>query len=538
MQHPRRRSATAALRGLVVHLRLPFQLLLAPIWVLGAVTARTGFSTGWILPFLLVHVGLYGGATAYNDHYDRDEGPIGFLKRPRPVPGTVRDLALGLQTLTVAVLALLQPVTGAIAAAMALMGIAYSHPRWRWKASTFGGLASVGIGQGAGAVLLGFYGAGGAGSPVAATWIAAAAAALITVGLYPITQIYQIEEDRGRGDRTLPVRFGWRAALLFSALVTTSGLWLFAFTFGGHLAAGWSWVPRIGPLPLAAVLLLWSRRFERQDAGRRHDWAMAISAAASGVFLVLLAAALASASPSGGGEPRIRVWNDGGLLRIDASIHADASPDSAWAAVLDYDGLPRYMPGVDSSRVVARREDSVVVHQVGHVGFILNKTLRFDLEFRRIDAERVYFRQVRGDFDEFSGFWTVVPEGDGVRIGYRAAIRHSLLLPDAIVRRIVRARSAKMMPALRREAERRGRQESAGESRSGSSHEPPAPGAGGSGLLPAPPEPNAGGSNLPPPSPEPNARGTDPLPGRPAPGDLTASTITGSHWSLPSGVLG
>ena len=59
------------------HLRLSFQFVLAPIFLLGFALSEASLSIGLIALFLLVHVGLYGGPTAYNSYYDRDEGPVG-----------------------------------------------------------------------------------------------------------------------------------------------------------------------------------------------------------------------------------------------------------------------------------------------------------------------------------------------------------------------------------------------------------------------------------------------------------------------------
>ncbi|HMA95429.1 MAG TPA: hypothetical protein VKP30_22225, partial [Polyangiaceae bacterium] len=47
-------------------------------------------------------------------------------------------------------------------------------------------------------------------------------ASLFTVGLFPLTQLYQIAEDRERGDRTFAVEFGAEASFRF-ALVCLFG---------------------------------------------------------------------------------------------------------------------------------------------------------------------------------------------------------------------------------------------------------------------------------------------------------------------------
>lgn len=432
----------------LLHLRLPFQLMLAPIFFAGALASGHRPHLSWAVPFLAVHFGLYGGATALNSFYDQDRGPIGFWKRPRPATCRVRDLAVVLQVLAILLLSRGGLAPAAIALVMMGMGLAYSHPATRWKASAWGGLAAVAIGQGLGAVLLGFYCTGGHGFPGARVWSSALGAALCTAGLYPVTQVYQIDEDRSRGDFTVPVRYGWRAALWLSGACTAAGLFTLALSLRSVLPRFGAAVVASLPLPFAAVLLVWSRRFEKQSSFRNHDWAMAIGAGAALLFWLLFGAGLASAGT-------VRVWAENGRTRVETSAWAPCSPQQAWTVVLDYDALPRFMPSIDSSRVLRRVDDTALVHQVGTGRFVIRKHMQFDLEFRRQDAQRVDFRQTRGDFKEFSGFWSVVPDSGGVRISFSSALRSSLLLPGPLVRRVIRRQARLMMPALVGEIARR-----------------------------------------------------------------------------------
>jgi 1,4-dihydroxy-2-naphthoate octaprenyltransferase len=280
------------LLAFLVHLRLPFQLMLAPFVLFGAYASGAHPEPGWLVPFLAIHVGLYGGATAYNSFYDRDRGPIGFLKRPVPPPGEVRDLALLVQAAAVLVLAASSLTAGAIALVMMGMGIAYSHPRPRWKASTAGGLAATAIGQGAGAVYLGFFAVGGR-VPDLTLHVVALGASLVALGLYPITQVYQIDEDRARGDITFAVRYGWRAAFRFAVGTSGAGLWMLVAGLRPSLPAWAVAGVALAPLALAGVLAAWATCFDGQDEGRNHDWAMGIGVGASSLFWVVLAAGFA-----------------------------------------------------------------------------------------------------------------------------------------------------------------------------------------------------------------------------------------------------
>ena len=64
---------------LVLHLRLHWQVMLAPLFLWGFVlaagdNARNLITLEFWLVFFIFHVMFYGGATALNSYYDQDEG--------------------------------------------------------------------------------------------------------------------------------------------------------------------------------------------------------------------------------------------------------------------------------------------------------------------------------------------------------------------------------------------------------------------------------------------------------------------------------
>ena len=71
--------------GLLAHLRLHFQLLLAPIFLWGYFLSGVLAPADLWLAFIAFHVFLYGGITAFNSYYDRDIGPVGGMRNPPPV---------------------------------------------------------------------------------------------------------------------------------------------------------------------------------------------------------------------------------------------------------------------------------------------------------------------------------------------------------------------------------------------------------------------------------------------------------------------
>lgn len=249
---------------LLVHLRLPFQLLLAPIFLWGWLLSGGGFSASVLLGFVAFHLFLYGGATAFNSFYDRDEGPVGGLERPPPVRSELLPFSLFMKACGWLLGGLVNWPFFWLYGLFALLSFAYSHPRTRLKARPLSSLLTVGLGQG----LLAFLGAWAAArGEIVSAWSAlgmlgAVSATLMTLSLYPLTQLYQVDEDRRRGDRTLAVAWGWRRSFAFALACQAAG--------GGTMLGALHLLYGFGDMLLAATGLAiqstlvarWAARFD------------------------------------------------------------------------------------------------------------------------------------------------------------------------------------------------------------------------------------------------------------------------------------
>jgi 4-hydroxybenzoate polyprenyltransferase len=207
-----------ALRPIWKHLRLPFQLTLAPIFLWGYVLSEAPVRWSLLPAFVAFHLLLYPGITAYNSYYDRDEGPVGGVECPPPWSGSLLWVGCGLQLVGL-LIAWFQGFTLlATYVAFMVLSVFYSHPSVRWKASPVLSVLVVCGGQGGLGFLAGWAaGRGEVGSALGVVGLlGATVAALTTLGMYPLTQIYQMEEDARRGDRTLCRALGVDRALRLS----------------------------------------------------------------------------------------------------------------------------------------------------------------------------------------------------------------------------------------------------------------------------------------------------------------------------------
>jgi 4-hydroxybenzoate polyprenyltransferase len=217
-------SRLTTVRNLLIHLRLHFQLLLAPIFLWGYFLAASAHGVRpdlkfW-LAFLALHLFLYGGTTAFNSYYDRDEGPVGGLEKPPPVEPVLLPFSLVVQAIGVGLAFLVNLPFALIYLLDFVVFTAYSYPSTRLKGKPLGSVLAIGIGQGILPALAGWVTANPdllAISPL--QWLAIVSATLITVGFYPLTQIYQIDEDLARGDLTFAAWIGPKRAFIFAVVV-------------------------------------------------------------------------------------------------------------------------------------------------------------------------------------------------------------------------------------------------------------------------------------------------------------------------------
>lgn len=233
---------------------------------------------------------LNGGTLAINSAFDRDEGDIGYLDRPPPPPPRLFDFGMGLMTigLGIALFWLPGPFTIVYAACMA-MSVVYSVPPFRWKAIAGLDLLINAVGFGVLTPLAGWT----LMQQSLPTW-----ALLVLLGfgplftaLYPLTQLYQFEEDRTRGDRTLALVLGMRRSLWFALAM----VWIaFGLIITGLMLRGapiWA-LAAVPPMLLwTAQLAAWIRNHATMSpAQHKAGMYRALQAWAATDVLVLVAA--------------------------------------------------------------------------------------------------------------------------------------------------------------------------------------------------------------------------------------------------------
>jgi 4-hydroxybenzoate polyprenyltransferase len=249
--------------------------LLGYLLAVGVSGAANGLLRGEaLLGLVLWVVCLNGGTLALNSAFDHDEGDIGYLKRPPPAPRRLLAMSIVLLLLGQAV-AFFLPLEFVWAyAACFLLSILYSVPPVRLKAVAGADWLINMWGFG---TLTPYAGWAATGIPLTAHGLVLLLAFCpLFAALYPLTQLYQFDEDERRGDRTLALRLGMRRSL---DLAIVMGLLAFGMIGWAGALAGWGgrghdllrWTGVMGAgLAWLGVLIPWRLQFAQWTSARHQ----------------------------------------------------------------------------------------------------------------------------------------------------------------------------------------------------------------------------------------------------------------------------
>ncbi len=273
-------------KDLFLHFRLHWQILLSPLFLWGLLLSGGRINSQFWVVFLIFHVLFYGGATALNSYYDQDEGPIGGLWNPPKVTSDLLVFSVAAQVVGLVLVFFISRSLFGLSLVMGAVGNAYSHPAIRLKSRPWTSLLAVSIFQGMGGTAAGWL--SGADDwttllSLKAMWTMLSASVIIT-GYYPLTQIYQREEDRRQGDITFAVRWGERcfplaiACMASAAVLMGALIWRYIGHLEGVVMAG-------GIAVLAGLIAVWWRRYDDRHVRANYVRMMRLGYVMAGGFL-------------------------------------------------------------------------------------------------------------------------------------------------------------------------------------------------------------------------------------------------------------
>jgi len=183
-----------------------------------------------LLIFFLLHFLIYPSSNGYNSYMDRDEASIGGIKNPlQPtrqlfITSVLMDVLACIVALFISIPSLLLVLTYIVFSRL------YSFRGIRLKRYPIVGFLTVIINQGGTTFCLVYY-AVSSNLTTPIPWDGVLVSTLLIGGFYPITQIYQHEQDAKDGVTTLSMLLGKRGTFMFCVLLYSVSFGLLFFHF-------------------------------------------------------------------------------------------------------------------------------------------------------------------------------------------------------------------------------------------------------------------------------------------------------------------
>jgi 1,4-dihydroxy-2-naphthoate octaprenyltransferase len=262
----------------LLHLRFPFSWFLLPVYLFCLSYSPNINQPRLLWVFVILHLLVYPASNGYNSYFDRDEGSIGLLKNPPPVNRSLYFVSLLLDALAILLSLWFINITFAVMVLVyGLASKAYSHPAVRLKKYPVTGWFITGLFQGFFTFLTCYVGLNDFSIAQALRPQILTPALVSTLMLwanYPLTQVYQHQEDIKRGDITLSVRLGIKGTFWFSALMFLLAAIGFAVLFT-HTFNGQYLMPfLVAMLPVGTYFAFWFYRVMQHTRHASFAYAM------------------------------------------------------------------------------------------------------------------------------------------------------------------------------------------------------------------------------------------------------------------------
>jgi 1,4-dihydroxy-2-naphthoate polyprenyltransferase len=228
------------MKAIIQHLRFPFSLLLLPVFLFALVVQPylVHEPKTWLL-FFILHILVYPSSNAFNSLQDDDEGSIGMIEKPMPVPDSLRWITLVMDGIAVLLSLTISSKVAILLTAYIIASRLYSWRSVRLKAYPIIGFITVFIFQGAVIYFMinlindSKYGI----DYFFANYIVDAIACSCLIGSgYPLSQIYQHAQDKKDGVTTISMLFGYKGTFIFSGILfSICGAIFFLHFFGTWL---------------------------------------------------------------------------------------------------------------------------------------------------------------------------------------------------------------------------------------------------------------------------------------------------------------
>ena len=277
-------------RSTIQLLRFHFSFFLLPVYLfalsqLPAITWRNA-----IFVFLILHLLVYPSSNGYNSYMDKDETPIGGLKKPLQPTKELFFITVLMDIVAVLLSFFISYILALGILLYILASRAYSYRRIRLKKYPVIGFLVVFIFQGATIFFITYHAVHPAKTlhvPVLPCFISS----FLIGALYPLTQIYQHKEDKDDGVTSISYLLGKRGTFVFSMLLFLSATFLLYQRFNQLEKLSLFYLYLLITLPVVLFFLYWMMKVWKNEeaANFRNSFRMnVLSTVCTTIFFLIL----------------------------------------------------------------------------------------------------------------------------------------------------------------------------------------------------------------------------------------------------------
>jgi len=272
-------------------LRFHFSFFLLPVYLFAL--SQLPEISWWdaLIVFCVLHLLVYPSSNGYNSYMDRDETPIGGVKNPLQPSQELFFVTLGMDIIAV-VLGFLVSFYFAVGVLLYILASrAYSYRGIRLKKYPIIGYLTVVVFQGALSFFISYHGSS-VNKTLIVPFLPMLASACLIGGYYPLTQVYQHDEDRKDGVMTISMLLGKRGTFVFCGGIFAAAtlLMLATFYYQDQLRSFFIFLGCM--LPMVSYFLAWMTKVWKNEAEASFKNSLWMNVLASGCtaicFLILI----------------------------------------------------------------------------------------------------------------------------------------------------------------------------------------------------------------------------------------------------------
>jgi 1,4-dihydroxy-2-naphthoate octaprenyltransferase len=261
-------------------LRFHFSFFLMPIfWFALSQTININVAHT-VLVFIILHLLVYPASNGYNSYMDKDTSSIGGIKNPKAPTRQLFYAAALMDTVAIILSYCISLYFFVGIIAYILASRAYSYRGIRLKKYPIVGYLTVVLFQGGLTYFLVAHGCS-SNKTLQTPYLAIITACLLIGGFYPLTQIYQHQQDKADGVNTISSKLGYKGTFVFTAAIYFLAMGCLGIYLISSLQQKAFFIIQIFFIPIIVNFVIWYIKVSKNVAAANYKNTMQMSLLAS-----------------------------------------------------------------------------------------------------------------------------------------------------------------------------------------------------------------------------------------------------------------